>query len=93
MKDSSEAHVKDGTGSTLQRECTVQQKEGSNEEMVTEAKSVLLPIPPAAPCDALLGGGRALSETRLQLGRFGASTRWSFLAPSSGSILLQMPLR
>ena len=44
-------------------------KKGQTKKMVTTAKSVLLPIPPAAPCDAPLAGGRALSKSLLWLGR------------------------
>jgi len=38
-------------------------------KLVTEARSLLSPNPPVAPCDDPLAGGRAVSKSLLRLGK------------------------
>lgn len=99
MKDSSEDNAKDATGSILQRKCTTQQKEGSNEK--DRDRGQVCPCPTPHPSHVPLWCSPGRWENALQIPA-GAGKREVLglghlqdghsLAPSSGSTLLQISL-
>lgn len=65
MKDSSEDHAKDATGSILQRKYTMQQKEGSNEKVGDWGQ--VCPCPTAHPSHVPLWCSPGWWENTLQI--------------------------
>lgn len=58
-------------------------KKGQMKKMDTKAKSVPLPITPAAPCNAPLAGERVLSKSPLHLGREKVWDTYKMVIPST----------